>query len=195
MININNTNKAEYLSLELRAHEILKNVPLKDVWQLDLPGGGEGRTIEDIRCLIAESEPSPVVQALFFLRWTLGNWFGWNAEIEENEEFFQNLISEEDQEKSSVSTGKKDGSFIILYVHPKEAMSEIYNSTVHAALVEVLLQHGTGYRLYSAIYVKPVGHLSKFYMVLVKPFRKWIVSHSLLSNIHRAWDLRFNGVD
>ncbi|MBU1100428.1 MAG: DUF2867 domain-containing protein [Bacteroidetes bacterium] len=195
MINISNANKSEYLKLDVRAHEILKGVPLHDVWQLDLPDGGEGRTIEDIRCLSEESEQEFLVQLLLTIRWMLGSLFGWDKEPDDKEGLFQNLISEEDREKSSVSTGKKDGLFTILYVFPTEAMSEIRNSSVHAALVGVLLPFGTGYRLYWAIYVKPVGHLTKFYMALIKPFRKWIVYPSLLRNIHSSWDLKFNGVE
>ena len=33
---------AEYLSLKLRAHELLRGVPLYDVTVMDLPGGGAG---------------------------------------------------------------------------------------------------------------------------------------------------------
>lgn len=34
----------EYLSLRLRAHELLHDVPLYDVSVVDLPGGGAGRS-------------------------------------------------------------------------------------------------------------------------------------------------------
>jgi hypothetical protein len=40
---------AEYLRLDLRAHDLLRDVPLYDVSVVDLPGGGAGRRIADIR--------------------------------------------------------------------------------------------------------------------------------------------------
>ena len=49
---------AEYRSLPLRAHELLRDVPLYDVSSVDLPGGGSGRTVADIRAL--ESATAPV---------------------------------------------------------------------------------------------------------------------------------------
>src|SRR4029077_8428247 len=42
----------------LRGHELLRDVPLYDVSSVDLPGGGSGRTVADIRALESEtSEP------------------------------------------------------------------------------------------------------------------------------------------
>ncbi len=86
-----------------------------------------------------------------------------------------------------VTPGTKDGPFTVLYVYPTEAVSEIRNATVHAALVWVLLPQEDGYRLLWAIHVKPVGVITAFYMPLIKPFRQWIVYPSLLRRLHRAW--------
>lgn len=41
----------EYLRLPLRAHELLRDVPVYDVSLVDLPGGGAGRSLADIRAL------------------------------------------------------------------------------------------------------------------------------------------------
>ena len=41
----------EYLSLRLRVHELLHDIPLYDVSVVDLPGGGAGRSVADIRVL------------------------------------------------------------------------------------------------------------------------------------------------
>ena len=51
---------AEYRSLHLRAHELLRDVPLYDVSSVDLPGGGSGRTIADIRTLESATPPSHI---------------------------------------------------------------------------------------------------------------------------------------
>src|SRR5438132_543142 len=59
---------AEYRSLPLRAHELLRDVPLYDVSSVDLPGGGSGRTVADIRALEAETAPSHIATLLYVRR-------------------------------------------------------------------------------------------------------------------------------
>ncbi len=59
---------AEYRSLHLRAHELLRDVPLYDVSSVDLPGGGNGRTIADIRTLESAPPPSHIATLAFKLR-------------------------------------------------------------------------------------------------------------------------------
>ena len=166
------TDPSEYLNRDLRAHVILKGVPLHDVWRLDLPGGGDGRTIADIRSLALASRPSGLVRGLFNFRWLLGWIFRWDQEAAGNEGLFQLRITEADRARSTVATGTRDGPFTVLYVFPTEAMSEIRNSTVHAALVSVLIKCKEGYRLLWAIYVKPVGKFTALYMLLIEPFRR-----------------------
>jgi len=185
------TDPSEYLNLDLRAHSILHNVPLHDVWRLDLPGGGEGRTAADIRSLALAIQPSVLVRFLFGIRRLVGRLLGWDRHSSSDEGLLQHRITEADRARSAVPTGTKDGPFTILYLHPNEGMSEVRNSTVHAALVWVLMQRKEGYRLFWAIYVKPVGRLTAIYMGLITPFRRWIVYPSLLSRLHRSWCLTY----
>ncbi len=188
------TEPSEYRSLDLRAHTILDGIPLHDVWQLDLPGGGNGRTVADIRTLSLGSQPGTLTRLLFRIRWFLGRLFGWDRESAGDKDLFQLCVTAEDRARSTVATGTKDGPFTVLYVHPNEALSEIRNSTVHAALVWVLIRRKDGYRLLWAIYVKPVGRLTAFYMFLIDPFRRWIVYPSLLNRLHQAWCLKYKHV-
>ena len=44
---------ADFQKLELRCHALLSDVPLHDVWAIALPDGGPGRTIGDLRALVA----------------------------------------------------------------------------------------------------------------------------------------------
>jgi len=71
---------AEYRSLPLRGHELLRDVPLYDVSSVDLPGGGSGRTVADIRALESEPSPSHIATLLYGLRHFLGRVFGWDRE-------------------------------------------------------------------------------------------------------------------
>ena len=70
---------AEYLSLKLRAHELLHDVPLHDVSVVDLPGGGDGRRVADIRALDSAAAPSRLANSLFGLRRFLGRVFGYGT--------------------------------------------------------------------------------------------------------------------
>lgn len=178
---------SEYLALETRAHAILHDIPLHDVWALDLPGGGGDRTVVDIRTLALASKPGAPTKLLFGIRWALGRLFGWDRETKKNDTLFENRLTAADRSSSTVPAGTKDGPFTVLYVHRNEAMSEIRNATVHAALVWVLTPRENGYRMLWAIYVKPVGPFTAFYMAMIGPFRRWIVYPSLLSRLHRSW--------
>jgi hypothetical protein len=68
---------AEYLRLDLRAHD-LREVPLYDVSIVDLPGGGAGRSVADIRALESAAAPSRVANTIYGLRHFLGRVFGWD---------------------------------------------------------------------------------------------------------------------
>ncbi|MGB3211314.1 MAG: DUF2867 domain-containing protein [Desulforhopalus sp.] len=184
--------QSEYLSLDLRAHTILKDIPIHDVWRLDLPGGGAGRTVSDVRALLKANQPDGIVRLLFSARWLLGRLFGWDRKSAENGGLFQHRITEADKTLSTVAPGTKEGPFTVLYVHSVEAMTEIRNRTVHAALVWVVFPRAGGYRLLWAIYVKPVGRITALYMLLIEPFRRWIVYPSLLRQLYHSWRITYN---
>jgi len=59
---------AEYRQLNLGAQELLRDVPLYDVSVMDLPGGGAGRSVTDIRTLESAAAPSHVANAMYGLR-------------------------------------------------------------------------------------------------------------------------------
>ena len=191
-VSSDSTDSSEYLNYDLRAHTILGRIPIHDVWRLDLPGGGEGRTTADIRTLALEIRPDFIVRTLFAFRRMLGHVFFWDKVSDDADELFQDSVTEEDQLQSLVTPGIKDGPFTVLYVHKEEAMSEIHNRTVHAALVWVLKKRKDGYRLYWAIYVKPVSRFTAIYMILIDPFRKLIVYPSLLHRLHKSWCRKYN---
>ena len=58
------------------------------------------------------------------------------------------------------------------------------------ALLSALVETADAYRFYFAVYVRPVGRLTPFYMALIDPFRKWIVYPSLLRAIRTSWERR-----
>lgn len=176
----------EYLSLNLRAHEIMRGVPLYDVSAIDLPAGGSGRTVADVRALESTTRPSLLAVALFGVRFFLGKLFRWDRRTTPPEDLFLSRLSDGDRRNSEVVPGTRDGYFFILYQFPNESVRETINATVHGFVATVLVPREGGYRLYWAIYVIPVSWLTRPYLMLIEPFRR-ILYPAMLRRIRRAW--------
>jgi hypothetical protein len=177
---------AEYLSLSLRAHELLHDVPLYDVSTVELPGGGTGRTVADIRALDRAAAPSRIGIVLYGLRSVLGRVFGWDRRRMRPEESFLTRLSEHDRRDSEITPGSPDGAFLVLYEFPREALRETLNATVHGFICTALATTATGYRLYWGIYVRQVSWLTRPYLIAIEPFRR-ILYPAMLRRIRRAW--------
>ena len=182
----------EYEQLPLRAHTLLKGVPLHDVWRVELPNGGPDRTIADVRVLLARLRTSGElgwrVRSLFRLRTLVGVVFRWDrADSDEYASPYSSRLTSEDHHGSLVAPGSRDGPFRVMYVGVDEALSEIRNTTVHAFSSMALRPAETGYRLYWAIYVQPVGLISPLYMAAIDPFRRLFVYPAILRHIHALW--------
>lgn len=178
---------ADYLSLKLRAHELLHDVPLYDVSVVDLPGGGAGRRVADIRALDSAAAPGRVANALYGVRRFLGRVFGWDRAQIRPEDSLLSRLSERDRRDSEITPGTPVGSFLLLYQFPGEALIETCNATVHGYLCTALQRTGTGYRLYWGVYVLPVSWLTRPYLIAIEPFRRFILYPALLRRIRRAW--------
>jgi hypothetical protein len=178
---------AEYLGLKLRAHELLQGVPLYDVSVVDLPGGGAGRRVADIRALDSAVAPSRIAKALYGVRRFLGRAFGWDRVPMRPEDTLLSHLSERDRRDSEVAPGTPDGSFLLLYQFPGEALSETRNATVHGWVCVALARTATGYRMYLAVYVLPVSWLTRPYLIAIEPFRRFILYPAVLRRIRRAW--------
>ena len=178
---------AEFLSLKLRAHDLLHDVPIYDVSAVDLPGGGAGRSLADIRALESAAPPSRAWSFLFGLRLRLGRVFGWDREPIRPEDSLLPRLSERDRRESEIAPGTRAGAFLLLYQFAGEALGETRNATVHGWLCTALAPTATGYRLYWAVYVLPVSWLTRPYLLLIEPFRRFLLYPALLRRIRRAW--------
>ncbi len=183
--------REEYERIDLRAHSLLADVPLHDVWVVELSGGGPGRTIVDLRVLLSVENltaANAAVRFLFGLRGWLGRVFGWDrAPPQSTRESFLSRLSPADRECTLVPPGTLEGSFRVLFVSTREMISEIQNSTVHAFSVFALVERCSGYRLYWGIHVRPVGRITSWYMRLIDPFRRVIIYPAVLRYIRAAW--------
>ena len=186
----------DYLRLTLRAHGLLHDVPVHDVWRVALPDGGPARTMKDVRSVFKTSRQSQrlslSVRALFGLRWLMGRLLRWDGPAPEGEAWsFRSRLSDTDRRQSLVEPGTLDGPFAIVYVHAMEAVSEIRNATVHAFLVWALEPTPDGYQLFWAIHVLPVSVWTRPYLALINPFRRWLVYPALLRRMHESWTQAF----
>ena len=181
--------------MPLEAHALLEDVPLRDVTFTDLPGGGTGRTLADVRALIPRdglAAASPISRALFALRMWLGRLLGWDRpEHDQAEISYLPRVSEELRARSTIAPGTREGGFRVLYLLGEESLSEIRNATVHAFLCSALRAQASGYRLYFGIYVKPVSRLTNVYMALIEPFRRFLVYPAMFGRLRRAWMARY----
>ena len=182
---------ADFQKLDLRCHALLRDVPLHDVWAIPLPGGGPGRTVNDLRALLHGGRwpaPNVAVRALFALRRCLGRVFRWDEERHDAPgASYVHRLTEADRLQSQVPPGSRAGRFRVLYVTQNEALSEIRNATVHGFVALVLTHRERGYVVYAAIYVKGVGRFTALYMALIDPFRRFVVYPALAHQVQEAW--------
>jgi uncharacterized protein DUF2867 len=187
---------AEFRARSLRVHALLHDVPLEDVWAIRLPGGGAGRTIQDVRTVfIAAVEAAPpVVKALFRLRGRIGALLGWDQQRSAwAVESYVYRLSPEDRAQSMVAPGTPDGRLSLLYRFGDEQLSELRNATVHAFSSLSIRQTSDGYLAYLAIYVQPVHRFTRLYMSAIAPFRRRVVYPAIIRKVQSAWAEQYGG--
>jgi len=177
----------EYLSLELRAHQLLRHVLLYDVSVVDLPGGGDGRSLTDVLHLQANTPRSPVERALYGVRHALGRAFGWDDVRLLPHDSLVSRLSETDRRNSETPPGTPDGAFRIVYRFRNEQLSETRNATLQGYVCIALAPRSPGYRFYFAVCVIPVSWLTSPYLVLIEPFRRFLLYPAMLRRIRNAW--------
>jgi hypothetical protein len=184
----------EFERLPLRVHTFMAEVPLHDVWSVDLPRWRAGVTLEDFlrtasNCLCT---PPPLVRMLLDIRFFVGRLFGWDREPQANAwKTFATRLTETDRSKSLAAAGTRDGFFRVVYRFENEQLVELINRTAHAAALSALVETATAYRFYLAVYVRSVSRFTPFYMTLIDPFRKLIVYPSLLRSVRARWNQAF----
>jgi hypothetical protein len=190
----------EFYALPLRVHTFLADVPLHDVWAVDLPTHRDGVTLceflrrasrDGFDAADAEINRLPVVaRALIRLRLFLGRICRLEAEPKDAlAASFGSRLTAEDRARSFVVSGTPEGLFRVVYRFENEQLLEIQNRTVHAAALSALAERADSYRFYFAVYVRQSTWITPFYMGLIDPFRKWIIYPAMLKKIRAIWDL------
>ena len=116
----------EFYALPLRVHTFLADVPLHDVWAVDLPTHRDGVTLSEFLrrasqdgCDTADAEINrlpPVARALIRLRLFLGRICRLDDEPEEALAApFDSRLTPGDRARSSVVPGTPEGLFRVVY--------------------------------------------------------------------------------
>ena len=182
----------EFYALPLRVHAFLADVPLHDVWAVDLPAVRGGVTLAEFLRWNNQggiNRLPPAARALFRLRFFLGRIFRLEAKPPDGlASSFANRLKPEDRAGSLVPTGTPEGLFHVVYRFENEQLLELQNRTVHGAALSALAVTAGGYRFYFAVYVLQSSWITPFYMGLIDPFRKWIIYPALLKSVRETWD-------
>ena len=181
----------------LRVHSFLAGIPLRTLERVELPGGREGMTIEEISGVVGfggevEMEVGPVTQALFRLRTSIGRVLRWDEakDLVESVSFISRL-NEEDRARSLIIPGKPVGISRILYQFENETLGEIINRTVHCFWLMATERTARGYALWFAVYVKKLNWFTPIYMALISPLVKWIIYPAMLRGVRQRWEKTF----
>jgi hypothetical protein len=183
---------AEFYALPLRVHTFLADVPLHDVWAVDLPARRDGVTVSEFLRRASQGgigRLPPAARALIRLRFFLGRIF--RLEAEPNDAVaasFAKRLTPEDRARSLVVSGTPEGLFRVVYRFENEQLLEIQNRTVHAAALSALAEKAGSYRFYFAVYLRQRTWITPFYMGLIDPFRKWIIYPAMLKTIRETWE-------
>src|ERR1022692_129295 len=182
----------EFYALPLRVHTFLADVPLHDVWAVDLPRHRDGVTLSEFLRRASQggiNRLSPMARVLIALRLFLGRIFDLEAEPKEaSTASFGSRLTLEDRARSLVVSGTQEGMFRIVYRFENAQLLEIHNRTVHGAALSALAERADSYRFYFAVYVRQRTWITPFYMGLIDPFRKWIIYPAMLKTIRATWD-------
>lgn len=191
-------NHHRHLKQHFRVHALLNDFQLEDVWQVPVALNSNqtlGLFTEHFLESMSKITDKGVAGFLFKLRLLLGKFFN----LDDTHQLVNELVpgsiryryaKEERLDFDDLpAPNKGDLDFVPVYRLENEHLSEIENKTVHAALHFSRVPDGEArWGIQMAVYVKPKGLLGKFYMLLIKPFRLWIVYPALMKNVKDEWE-------
>jgi hypothetical protein len=185
--------KAAHTSRSWRIHEITNDFQVLDVWALPTPGGPEdfGRLV-NLWSTFDAQRSSPIVRALFAIRWTVGRMLGLDRPetgLGQRVETLRDRLPA-DLRYDSTDLADDRSRFTPLYLTGDEFAMEIANQTVHGVMHIGWVRDETGsggYRGQMAVLVRPNGALGAAYLAAIAPFRHLIVYPLMMRDIERVW--------
>lgn len=189
---------ASHLQQPWQAHEITSGFRIEDVWHLpikihpDTPIANIQNTFVEA---IGQIGNQGFAGLLFRFRNWLGRIFHWEDQSIENYDVPPGVLKKRFAEKTRTTVEDLPrggfGHFNLVYQLKDEALLEIENKTVQAAIHLAKVINGLEANAQMTIYVKPNGVFGQFYMLLIKPFRHWIVYPALLKMLAKQWNQKY----
>lgn len=175
-----------------RIHELTKDFRIEDVWALPTPGAANEfpRLVEAFAGGDPLTGSSPVVAALWAIRWRLGELLGWDDSSAGTDGRVSSLRDRLPPDLRDEQRGPEFAAlpFRPLYLLKDEWAAEIANRTMHGVLhLSWVPDVNGGYRGQMAVLVKPNGILGEAYMLAIRPFRHLLVYPAGMREIERAW--------
>lgn len=179
----------------LRVHALLSDFELEDVWRapVRLSEAHSLRLFMD-QFAVGNGQLANKGMAgfLFKVRLALGKLLKWD-EMVKHDHLVPGSIrfryAQQENLKYDDLPPPGTGSFVPVYNLESESLAEIENATVHAAVHFSRVPSGPAtWTIHMAVYVKPKGWLGRVYMVLIKPFRLWIVYPALMRAARQNWE-------
>jgi hypothetical protein len=184
--------KSEHVTRPWRIHSLAKDFQILDVWALPTPGGADDfARLVDLWSSFDPGRTSPVVRALFAIRWTIGRMLGLDRPQTGLGALVETLRDRLPADLRDAPTGIATGrsAFSPLYLTDDEFAIEIANQTVHGVLHVGWVPDGESGQFHGqmAVLVRPNGALGAAYMAAIAPFRHLIVYPLMMRDIGRAW--------
>lgn len=180
---------AEHTARPWRIHEVTTDFHVLDVWALPTPGGPDdfGHLVR-LMATLDPAQTSPLVRALFAIRWTIGRVFGLDRKETGLGTRVRRLRDRLPADLADTPSDFDTHLFTPLFVTDDEFAMEIANQTVHGVMHVGWVPDGTGgHRGQMAVLVRPNGALGVAYLAAIAPFRHLVVYPLMMRDIGRAW--------
>ncbi len=181
----------DFAPRDFRVNSLLADIPLHDVWVIDLKGR-RSPTLEELGETFRAFSPfqaTPAVVGLGLLREVVGSAFGWgDSRWADADASFVHRLSEADRRRSTTEPGTTFGSWRVLYACPEEGVVETINGTVHVAVAASVGEGPRGPRLFLSFRVREVNWTTRWYLRLINPARRFFVYPFLLRQFAHSWE-------
>lgn len=181
----------DFASRDFRVNSLLADVPLHDVWAVDLEGH-PSPTLDDLGNAFRSSsliQVTPVVTGLGLLREVVCSSLGWeDPRWSDPSISFVHRLTEADLHRSTSTPGNTTGIWRVLYAFPREGVVETINGTAHVAVAATIGEGPDGHTLFLSFHVREVNWTTPWYMRMIDPSRRYFLYPPLLRQFAHTWE-------
>ncbi|MEQ8302079.1 MAG: DUF2867 domain-containing protein [Cyclobacteriaceae bacterium] len=184
-----------HLDQKLYVHDFLSDFELEDVWRVPVALNSNHSLqlfIDQFNNSNKQAFQKGLTGLLFRIRLGVGRVMGWDRKAPLPAILIPGTLRHRYAERENLSyhdlPDPGAGDFVPVYQLENEFLSEIENRTVWAALhLSRVPLEANKYSIHMAVYVRPKGIFGRVYMLLIKPFRHYIVYPALMKSASERW--------